>query len=42
MQEGVFLTLDEYIENAELGDWDSLTQPVLEAAGQKRGNSLSR
>ena len=31
MQEGVFLTLDEYIQNAELADWDSLTQPVLEA-----------
>ena len=40
MQEGVFLTLDEYIENAELGDWDSLTQPVLEAGRTEEGQQL--
>ena len=40
MQEGVFLTLDEYIENAELGDWDNLTQPVLEAGRTEEGQQL--
>ena len=40
MQEGVFLTLDEYIQNAELGDWDSLTQPVLEAGRTEEGQQL--
>ena len=40
MQEGVFLTLDEYIQNAELADWDSLTQPVLEAGRTEEGQQL--
>lgn len=40
MQEGVFLTLDEYIQNAELADWDSLTRPVLEAGRTDEGQQL--
>ena len=40
MQEGIFLTLDHYIQNAELGDWDNLTQPVLEAGRTEEGQQL--
>ena len=36
----MFLTLDEYIQNAELADWDSLTQPVLEAGRTDEGQQL--
>ena len=32
METGLFLPLDEYIENnAELGEWDEIVQPVLDA-----------
>ena len=38
METGLFLPLDEYIENnAELAEWDKLTQPVLDAGRNEEG-----
>ncbi len=41
MENGIFLPLDEYIENsAELGDWDKLTKPVLDAGKNDEGQLI--
>lgn len=41
METGLFLPLDEYIENnAELGEWDEIVQPVLDAGRNEEGLQL--
>ncbi|MBO5253389.1 MAG: extracellular solute-binding protein [Clostridia bacterium] len=41
MENGIFLPLDEYIENsAELGEWDKLIKPVLDAGRNDEGQLI--
>ena len=40
MQKGVFLTLDDYIQNAKLAEWEALMPVVLEAGRTAQGQQL--
>ena len=40
MENGAFLTLDKYIENAEFMEWDKQTQVIMEAGRTKEGQQI--
>lgn len=40
MESGLFLTLDEYIENAQFMEWDKLTPAVMEAGRNEYGQQI--
>ena len=40
MEAGIFLPLDEYIENAQFTDWDKLTPEVMAAGRNEEGQQL--
>ena len=40
MELGVFLPLDEYIENAQFSEWDKFTQIIMDAGRNEEGQQL--